>query len=169
MAEFGASRGGVLFGNAEIKVLSYKINGKKVSVPETEKPYTLKDNVYYNPGKKMQIKGNADFEFQNLDELWPSKSFATIRFKEGEVKIMDGYWMAPRTKEQAVKSEIESVSKSKLKSVSDFNGAKIYIMEDESKAFYTVIRGKDLLLFYANGTNPSEMLKKLTKATKFEE
>ncbi|MBN8699635.1 MAG: transglutaminase domain-containing protein [Chitinophagales bacterium] len=169
MAEFAASRGSILFGNADIKVLSYTVNGKKVSVPETEKPYTLKGNVYHNPGKKIQITGTGDFEFGNLDELWPSKSFATVRFKEGHVKMMEGYWMAPGTKEQAIKSEIESVSKSKLESVSDFNGSKIYTMTDKTKAFYTVIRGKDLLLFYANGTNPAGMLKQLLTVTKFEE
>lgn len=169
MTEFAASRGSVLFGNADIKVLSYKLNGQKVTVPETEKPYTLKDNLYHNPGKKMQIKGNGEFAFHNLDERWPSKSFATIRFKEGEVKILDGYWMAPATKEQAIKREIESVSKCKIKYVTDNNGSAIYMMEDETMAFYTIVRGKDLLLFYANGTNPAVMLKKLLANTTFEE
>lgn len=168
ITEFAASRGGILYGNADIKVVSYIINGKKITVPETARAYTLENNLYHNPGKKMRITKTAEFEFKNLDEMWPSKSFATISFTDAEVKVMDGYWMAPMTMEQAIKNEIESISKSKLKSAVSYNGSKIYTMQDKTKAFYILVRGKDLMLFYAKGNNPAEKLKKVLMNTKFE-
>ncbi|HET9057448.1 MAG TPA: transglutaminase-like domain-containing protein [Chitinophagaceae bacterium] len=156
------------FGNSDIKVLSYTINGKKNIVANEAKLYTVENNSYYNPGKKFRINKTNEFEFKNLDELWPSPVFATLSFKDGEVKIMDGYWRAPLNKEEAIKDQIEAISKSKIQKTLNFNKAKIYIMDDVSKAFYAVIRGQDMLLFYANGKTPVEKLKTIILNTQFE-
>jgi hypothetical protein len=169
IAEFAASKGGVLYGNADIKVISYTIYGKKIKVPEEEKTYRLETDRYINPGKKMTIQKTVNYEFKMLDELWPSKSFVTIEYKNGTIiKIMDGYWMTPRTKEEAIKVELEAISKSKIKGSQLFKGNTLYTMEDPTKAFFVKVRGKELLLWYAQGNHPIQGLMNILEQTKFD-
>jgi len=81
---------GQLFGNVEIKILSYSVRGKTVAVPENSTPFTVRGDKYENPWLGLSIRKPGSFRFDDLDSTWPDTTVLAMRGQRGElVQIKD--------------------------------------------------------------------------------
>ncbi len=63
------SAGLQLFGNIEVEMLAYAMDGKTKST--TDIPYFIKDKTYINPGLKFSMEKLQGFSFLDLDKFYP--------------------------------------------------------------------------------------------------
>jgi hypothetical protein len=73
-----------LFGNVDISILEYTVNGRRVVVPEDSKPFSLDGNMYSNPWLGFSIEKPDGFQFSKLDAVWPDATVVGMDGPGGE-------------------------------------------------------------------------------------
>jgi len=73
-----------MFGNMDIAILEYTVNGQRVVVAEARKPFSIDGDVYRNPWLGFAIRKPRGFQFTALDEVWPSATVVGMSGPNGE-------------------------------------------------------------------------------------
>lgn len=135
-----------LFGNIEVEILEYEVNGNLYNT--TEKPYRIENEMYTNPGLKFSMKKLPGFEFEDLDNFYPKKTI--LKQTNGSSEILVEHWtygMEEDAKESMVNiiSRVEDSEAAQPFKTERFeglmvNGANqsVAIIKDGLKAFYSL-------------------------------
>jgi Transglutaminase-like superfamily len=75
---------GQMYGNVDIAILEYTVNGQRVAVAETQKPFLVDGDVYRNPWLGFTIRKPRGFQFTALNEVWPSATVVGMSGSHGE-------------------------------------------------------------------------------------
>jgi Transglutaminase-like superfamily len=69
---------GQMFGNVDIKILEYTVDGNSVAVAEDAKPFTVDHNIYSNPWLGFSIVKPSSFQFSGTDLTWPETTLVAM-------------------------------------------------------------------------------------------
>jgi hypothetical protein len=67
-----------LYGNLDIQILEYTLNGRRITVPEDAKAYAVESNTYRNPWLELTVVKPDSFSFTRLDSVWPDNTVVAM-------------------------------------------------------------------------------------------
>ena len=67
-----------LFGNVDVAIVGYTLNGRSVSVPANATPYSIEGNTYRDPWLGFSIEKPGDFKFTGAGATWPNKAVVAM-------------------------------------------------------------------------------------------
>ena len=163
--EFSVMPGGLLYGNVDVEIQSYEINGKTHLVADGEASYQVIDNVYVNKSLSLTIKKENGFEFTELNESWPNYTVASVVNASGNEKITVIQTMTKpgASQNEAVKVLLQKqVPDGKLNKAT-YSGTKVTTTESTKEAVAAIERGQDVWLIKVKSDKPAELLARAFK------
>jgi hypothetical protein len=67
-----------LFGNVDVAIVEYTVNGHVVSVPGNAAAYSIEGNTYRDPWLGFSIEKPGDFRFTDTGAVWPNKAVVAM-------------------------------------------------------------------------------------------
>lgn len=135
-----------LFGNIDVKILEYSIEGKTNSA--TGKPYFIKNETYMNPGLQFKMKQLQGFNFSDLDKFFPENTI--LKQSNGPSDIIVSHWTFGTVEDaefimNRILRQTENSEKPEPFKTERYGGIKIKgsektmaIIKVDSKTFYTL-------------------------------
>lgn len=96
-AELALSGAHLVFGQVDISILEYEVDGKTWKVEEGAKNYTVEGNSYDNPWLGIKLKKPDDFEFVQLEAVWPERTLIRLKGPAGESVSLEQHEAYPWT------------------------------------------------------------------------
>jgi transglutaminase-like putative cysteine protease len=84
-----------MYGNVDIEILAYTVNGKTVEVPEDARPFSVEEGVYENPWLGVKVRKPANYRYTRLDAVWPEPGIVVLVGPQGEIVTIDRIAGAP--------------------------------------------------------------------------
>lgn len=75
---------GQLMGHADIKILQYTVDGKRVDVPEDAAPFIIAGDTYRNPWVGLSVTKPSAFQFAESDLAWPETTVIAMTGPQGQ-------------------------------------------------------------------------------------
>jgi hypothetical protein len=67
-----------LFGNVDVAIVEYTVDGRLVAVPGNAVPYSIEGNTYRDPWLGFSIEKPGDFRFTGAGAVWPNKAVVAM-------------------------------------------------------------------------------------------
>jgi hypothetical protein len=67
-----------LFGNVDVAIVEYTVDGRLVAVPGNAEPYSIEGNTYRDPWLGFSIEKPGDFRFTGAGAAWPNKAVVAM-------------------------------------------------------------------------------------------
>jgi transglutaminase-like putative cysteine protease len=74
-----------LYGNVDIRVTEYEVNGKTTRVADGARPYVVDGDTYRNPWLGVAVTKPAGFRFGKMDAVYPETSVLELLGPRGEI------------------------------------------------------------------------------------
>lgn len=159
------SSGVKMYGNVEVKILSYQIENQHFKIPESRKLYTITGNVYENPGVGIRLEKTSGFEFSGMTDVYPKTSILTMKSNNEKVvlhqvllrpnqKNEDAYW-------KAIQNHVLEKQVSGTLTKVNYKGNIAYQLIKGQKAVWGIRRGSDLWVLDITSTQPQKLLKQI--------
>lgn len=154
-----------LFGNIDVKILEFSLNGRTYTA--TEKPYSIDNDNYINPGLQFNMKKLQGFEFSDLDKFYPENTI--LKQTNGSSEIIIEHWTYGTTEDtknsmKKILSQTENSEKPQQFKTEMYDGLKITdtnktvaIIKEDSKSFFSLT---------TTGPNHRELLAQALEAIK---
>lgn len=135
-----------LFGNINVKIVEYNMNGNTFATTET--PFTIDDKHYINPGLQFAMKQLQGFQFSDMDSFYPE--IAILKQSNGPSEIFVAhytYGTVQDTEDSMLKvlNQSENTAKPQSFKTDGFDGLKVTgknksvaIIMHSSKAFFSL-------------------------------
>ena len=81
----GSMAGLQMYGNVDIRVLEYSIEGKTFHVPENASAYSIEDDVYRNEWLGFSMRKPDGFTFAKIDAVWPDLTLFSLEGDQAKV------------------------------------------------------------------------------------
>jgi transglutaminase-like putative cysteine protease len=149
-----------VFGQVDIKILEYAgPDGKKVTVPEAARPYSITGDLYANPWLGLELLKPPDSKFAKLDVVWPETTVVVIEgSKEEKVELEEHYllpWKAPQDSAREILDRLDIRGKARDQKIS---GRPAMILESETKAAMVIIDYPEAWVLIAEGNEAPKWL-----------
>jgi len=156
----GGGAGQQVFGQVDIKILEYAgPDGKKVTVPEAARPYSINGDLYANQWLGLELLKPPDSKFAKLDLVWPETTVAVIEGPKGEkVELQEHYllpWKAPQDSAREILDRLNIRGKAREQKVS---GRPAIILEAKTKAAMVIIDKPEAWVLIAEGNEAPKWL-----------
>ncbi|MCX6578426.1 MAG: transglutaminase-like domain-containing protein [Candidatus Aminicenantes bacterium] len=156
----GGGAGQQVFGQVDIKILEYAgLDGKKVAVPESGRPYGVNGDLYANQWLGLELLKPPDSGFAKLDSVWPETTVAVIEGPKGEkIELQEHYllpWKAPQDSAREILDRLNIPGKAREQKVS---GRPAIILEAKTKAAMVIIDKPEAWVLIAEGNDAPKWL-----------
>ena len=156
----GGGAGQQVFGQVDIKILGYAgPDGKKVTVPEAARPYSITGDLYANQWLGLELLKPADSKFAKLDLAWPETTVAVIEGPKGEKVVLEEHylfpWKAPQDSAREILDRLNIPGKAREQKVS---GRLAMILEAKTKAAMVIIDKPEAWVLIAEGNDAPKWL-----------
>ena len=81
------SGGARLYGNLDVAVLEYTLNGHRYKVPEDAKPYAIDGDEYRNPWLGIAVRKPEGARFTKLDAVYPDLTIVAIEAANAKLEV----------------------------------------------------------------------------------
>ncbi len=81
------SGGARLYGNVDVAVLEYTLNGRTYKVPEDAKPYAIAGDEYRNPWLGITVRKPEGARFTKLDAVYPDSTIVAIEAANAKLEV----------------------------------------------------------------------------------
>ncbi|MGA2598348.1 MAG: transglutaminase domain-containing protein [Bryobacteraceae bacterium] len=81
------SGGARLYGNLDVAVLEYTLNGRTYRVPEDAKPYNIAGDEYRNPWMGFAVHKHEGARFAKLDAVYPDSTIVAIEAANAKLEV----------------------------------------------------------------------------------
>jgi hypothetical protein len=156
----GGGAGQQVFGQVDIKILEYAgLDGKKVAVPESARPYSINGDLYANQWLGLELLKPPDSKFAKLDLVWPETTVAVIEGPKGEKVVLEEHylfpWKAPQDSVREILDRLNIRGKARDQKIS---GRPAMILESETKAAMVIIDKPEAWVLIAEGNEAPKWL-----------
>jgi transglutaminase-like putative cysteine protease len=79
--------GARMYGNIDVTVLEYTINGHTIQVPENAQDHTIVGDTYHNPWLGISVRKPDGARFTSLDAVYPDATVVAVESDSGKVTI----------------------------------------------------------------------------------
>jgi hypothetical protein len=84
-----------VYGNVDIEILAYTVDGKTIQVPAGARPFSVVGDVYRNPWLGVKLHKPANYRYTKLDAVWPEPGIVVLGGPKGEIVTLDRIAGAP--------------------------------------------------------------------------
>jgi hypothetical protein len=148
-----------LYGNVEVQVLDYTIDGRKVIVPQDARPFTISGDTYQNPWLGLTVKKPKEFRFTELDAVWPN---STVVAMEGPgqqvVDIQSRSATLPVDEGLGTEELLHDADITGKRSEREVAGHRVTLISSADSAGLVLKRGGNLFVIKAKGPNAVQLL-----------
>lgn len=74
-----------LYGNVDVRVLEYELDGKTTAVPADARPFQVDGDTYRNPWLGVTLEKPAGYRFAKMDAVYPESAVLELLGPKGEV------------------------------------------------------------------------------------
>jgi hypothetical protein len=141
-----------LYGNLDIQILEYTLNGRRITVPEDAKAYGIENNTYRNPWLELTVVKPDSFSFTRLDSVWPDNTVVAMEGPQNQTVEIRKLSRLPHDEtvpEQYLQQVGISGDRRSIK-ISGFRGIEMSSTEEaglsflnKDEAWLVIARGKD--------------------------
>jgi Transglutaminase-like superfamily len=148
-----------LYGNVEIDILEFDVDGRSTEVSTDAKPYTIEGDLYRNAWLGVEITKPANFRFTRMNAVWPD---TTILELEGPAKqsirlLQESGSGGPLDQDECRKSlsKLKIAGKESRQRVS---GRDAEVITSPTKAALAFVDGSDLWIVMVEADDAASVL-----------
>lgn len=158
--EFGSMAGGLMYGNVNIKVISFTSRGKTTVVDRNQPGYDISSNTYFNKSLNLRITKPLGFEFTDMEKMWPEPTVVGLSNESSNEKIAILQLTAKPfgTRDEMQKTLLLKQVGDGVYSTSRYKGAKIIQITNSNVAAVAIQRGQDVWVVRAESKNSAKLL-----------
>ena len=78
-----------MYGNVDIEVLAYTVDGKTIEVPADARPFSVVGDSYENPWLGVKLRKPSNYRYTRLDAGWPDPGIVVLGGPKGEIITVD--------------------------------------------------------------------------------
>jgi len=171
--ELGLGAAQQVFGQVDIQILEYEIDGKTHTLPAGAKPYSIEGNHYENPWLGIALEKPGDFEFSKLEAVWPDRTIVALEGPRGLRVSLEQHEVYPwqdGAKEARKKLEalIPGGREVELK-IAAGRAAPALSDKDGLKAGLAFCRGYEIIILKVEGADAPNLLRHLARHLRLED
>jgi transglutaminase-like putative cysteine protease len=158
-----------LYGNVEIQILEYTIHGKKVTVPEDARPFSISSDTYRNPWIGLTVTKPPSFTFTALHAVWPE---STVVAMEGpgnrKVEIQSHSESLPVSGEGAEAELLRDAKIEGTRTEMEVNGHRAVAIFSATGAGVVLEQRGNLFLVKSTGPGAIDLLKEVASTLRIQ-
>ncbi len=162
-----------VFGQVDIEIQEYEIDGKTFTVPAGAKPFTIEGNRYKNPWLGIELEEPGDFQFTKLDAVWPDPTIVALEGPRGLRVSLEQYEAYPwqDVKKEARKKLATLIPEGRELDFKIAGGPPTCGLADARglKAALAVCRGIEVFILRAEGPDAPNLLRHLARHLRLED
>ncbi len=166
--EFGLGSAQQVFGQIDIRILEYEIDGKVHPVPEDAEPYRINGNKYENPWLGVKLEKPEDFDFTRLDAVWPDRTVVAMESAGGGRASLEEHEVYPwqdRLKEAHKKLRALIPGGRELKiEIASGQTALVLVNPENSRGAFALCRGIEVFILRIEQADSLSLLHQLAKS-----
>lgn len=147
-----------LFGNVDIQILEYEVNGKRILVPADAKPFSIDADTYRNPWLGLTVVKPSSFRFEKLDAVWPETTVIAMKGPGQQRVEIESLSDSLPTSTQPAKKYLSDAGISGSAREENIAGHRALVISSPEKAGVVLLNGGDIWLIKATGPQASELL-----------
>lgn len=153
-----------LYGNVDIEILEYTVNGRHVVVPENAPAFAVDGDVYRNPWLGLTVTKPESFKFTKLSEVWPDNTIVAMEGPDKEsVEIVSESTALPDTSSPDYTKLLDKEGISGKRSVVRIAGDRAVMVSSAGKAGLVLARGGDIWVVKATGPHAPKLLTRIAE------
>lgn len=162
-----------VFGQVDIEILEYEIDGKTCKVLEGAKAYAIEGNHYDNPWLGISLEKPNSFRFSMLEAVWPDRVLLAMDGPAGERVFLEQDIIYPWQEgiEEAQKKLADLVPGGRTLSIEIDGGryAPATACGDGAKAALALSRGSEILILRVEAKEGLKLLLDLVRSLHFQD
>lgn len=159
-----------LYGNVDIEILEYTVNGRQVVVPENAPAFAVDGDVYRNPWLGFTVTKPESFRFTKLSEVWPDNTIVAMEGPDKEsVEIVSESAALPDTGSPDYRKLLDREGISGDRSEVRVAGHPVIMVSSAAKAGLVLPRGGDIWVVKASGPQAARLLMRVVGGMKLGE
>lgn len=147
-----------MYGNVDIAILEYTVNGQRVVVANAHKPFSVDGDVYRNPWLGFAIRKPQGFQFTALDEVWPSATVVGMSGPHGEQARLLQQSIVAGEKAHLPETYLEKMKIYGQRAMRQIGGRPAVKLSASEKAGLAFIEGSTVWVLMAEGHNAPKLL-----------
>jgi len=147
-----------MFGNVDIAILEYTVNGRRIVVDKTRKAFSVDGDVYRNPWLGFAIRKPQGFQFTALGEVWPSATVVGMSGPHGEQARLLQQSVAAGERARLPESYLEKLKITGQRARRQIGGRPAVKLSAPEKAGLAFIEGSTVWVLVAEGHNAPNLL-----------
>jgi transglutaminase-like putative cysteine protease len=170
--ELGLGAAQQVFGQVDIEILEYEVDGKTHTVPSGAEPYSVEGNLYENPWLGIALEKPGDFKFTKLDAVWPDRTVVALQGPRGARVSLEQHEVYP-WEDVAIgaRKKLESLIPGgrdlELK-IAGTSARRCLVDAKSKKAALAVWRGSEVLILRVEAADAPSLLRRVAKHLYFE-
>ena len=84
-----------MYGNVDIEILAFTVDGRTVNVPDYAPPYSVNADEYENPWLGLKVRKSTAFRFHRLDAVWPETVIVALEGPAQEAVTIEKTALSP--------------------------------------------------------------------------
>jgi hypothetical protein len=143
-----------MYGNVNIEILEYEVNGRVTSVPKNAAAYRVNGNVYENPWLRLTLLKPSGFSFSRLDAVWPDAAIVELSGPNRERVSVNQITVHPD--QYLIRNAIDGIRRQ-----TKHRGAPAFAITARDKAVLVIPGEGDSWVVTAQGPLADKVLKKV--------
>jgi hypothetical protein len=149
---------GQLFSHADIKILQYSVEGKRIIVPDDAAAFTISNNTYRNSQLGISVLKPPAFQFTGSDLAWPQTTVIGMQGPHGQKVEISNLSASMPTAEFNVEKRLRSEGIDGVQSTIRVAGKKAIGLSSAQKAGAILIDHGNVWMFTAVGSQATKLL-----------
>jgi hypothetical protein len=151
-----------LFGNVNVEILEYTVDGKRAVVPQDAKPFVIDGDTYRNDWLGLTVTKPEAFRFTKLDSAWPDLAVVTMEGPQHEVVEIENLSASlPAGTESPEEAILGKSGIAGTKSETQVHGLHAQMISSPDKAAIAFVDGGNVWMVRAAGPKASDLLLKV--------
>jgi hypothetical protein len=151
-----------LFGNVEVTVVEYEVEGVCTKVPDGARAFTVEGDTYRNPWLGLEVRKPAGFRFAKTDAVYPDSTLVAIDGPASQrVRLRQEDSGGGHGGEEAGARVLRELGLTGIPTGEKVAGQTALVVEGGPKAGLAFVRGPDLWVLTAEGEHAGELLRRV--------
>jgi hypothetical protein len=151
-----------LFGNLDVEILDYRLDGVAVNIPPGRPVYHVSENTYINPGLGMKLVKPHGFVFRDMDKVWPDDTLLRLTGPEGQkVSISQKAWRPRPTAATWARSLVDDIISEGTVKEDVILGRTSCQKSAPGRTAASIVDGTDAWVLLVEGQNAGELLRQI--------
>jgi hypothetical protein len=153
---------GQLFSHADIKILQYTVEGKRIIVPDDAAAFTISNDTYRNSWLGISVVKPPTFQFTESDLAWPQSTVIGMQGPDGQKMEISNLSASVPTAEFNVEKRLRSEGIDGVQSTIRVAGKRAIGVSSAQKAGAILIDHGNVWMFTAAGPDAKKLLERVS-------